>query len=75
MENNNDLVQMNVRIPLNLKKWAEKKAKKDKRSLNSTIAFILEELKKADEKADEKPKIKLENRELKPEGISNDRKD
>lgn len=53
MKKDDDLVQMNVRIPRNLKKWAENKARKDRRSLNSTIAFILEELKKADEKSNE----------------------
>lgn len=49
-----DTIQMNVRVPKHLKAWVAKKAQKDRRSLNSTIIFILEELK---EKELEKEKL------------------
>lgn len=41
--------QMNIRVPIDIKNWAKKSAKANRRSLTSLIVVALEELRKKEE--------------------------
>ena len=47
-------VQCGLRLPVDLKVWADGKAKEDKRSFNNYVEMKLLELKKAEDKANER---------------------